>query len=145
MLADNKNNSHKTNEVTKEQLAHLSEVAWQYRENAFLFGKTKVGVAILAEDGAVFGGCNIEHEFRSHDIHAETCGIANMVASGRTKMTAILVVAERTMFTPCGSCLEWIMQFGGPDCRVYFQSSPTAEFVSWSASDLMPYHDAFRV
>ena len=33
-----------------------------------------------------------------------------MISAGKKKLDAILVVAERDKFTPCGSCLDWIFE-----------------------------------
>src|SRR3982751_3188940 len=103
-------------------LSRLCAVAWTVRECAILIGQTKVGCAVLGVNGSVYGGCNIEQRFRSHDIHAEVNALGNMAAAGVKTCVAVLIVAERVKFTPCGACMDWIMQFGGPDCIVAFQS-----------------------
>ena len=126
--------------LTQSQLATMSEVAWKVREHAYLFGTTKVGAAVITNDGSVFAGCNVEHRFRSHDIHAEVNAIGSMVAAGHTDLIAVVVVAERERFTPCGGCMDWIYQFGGSSCLIGFQPSPDAEIVMFRADDLMPYY-----
>src|SRR4051794_19531422 len=96
-------------------LEHMAQLAWTVRENAHLLagGKTKVGCVVLSSDGRLFQGVNIQHQFRSHDIHAEVAAIASMVSAGAKKAVAMVIVAERELFTPCGACLDWIMEFGG--------------------------------
>ena len=94
----------------------------------------------MTSDGSIFAACNVEHRFRSHDIHAEVNAIGSMVAGGYTDLRAVIVVAERERFTPCGGCMDWIYQFGGPSCLIGFQSSPHAEIVLFSADELMPYY-----
>jgi cytidine deaminase len=118
----------------------LSTNAWECRENASILGKTKVGAALLTEDGKIFSGCNIEQLYRNHDVHAEVNAIANMISHGSKKLVAILIVAERNNFTPCGSCLDWIFQFGGPETYVAFQNSPYVDIVKYQAKDLMPHY-----
>ena len=80
----------------------LAATAWKNQKNARILGKTKVGAAVL-QGKEIFGGCNIEHQFRSHDIHVEVSAISSMISAGKKKLDAILVVAERDKFTPCGS------------------------------------------
>ena len=70
-------------------------MAWDYRKNARVLGKTKVGAAVLSKN-KIFGGCNIEHKFRSHDIHAEISAISSMISKGHEKIDAIIIVAQRT-------------------------------------------------
>jgi cytidine deaminase len=126
--------------IEQAQLRDLALKAWKSREHAYVLGNTKVGAAVLANDGAIFLGCNVEHKFRSHDVHAEVSAVTSMVASGRTRLIAMAVVAERENFTPCGSCLDWIFQFGGSSCVVVCQSRPDGELRVFRAGDLMPHY-----
>jgi len=130
----------KATEPTSEQLKALAEAAWAVRENAYTFGHTKVGAAALSVNGEIFIGCNVEHRFRSHDVHAEVNAITSMITAGRTQLIAVVIAAERERFTPCGSCMDWIYQFGGPSCRVGYQSKPGGEITILTAEELMPYY-----
>lgn len=129
-----------TGSVGQKEWERLAEVAWTARSRAFIYGNTAVGAAVLVDSGSVFAGCNVEHKFRSHDIHAETNAISTMIASGCHKIEAVLVVAERERFTPCGACMDWIFQFGGADCLVGFQGTQQGEILVLRASELMPYY-----
>ncbi|MBP4043948.1 cytidine deaminase family protein [Chromobacterium violaceum] len=118
----------------------LSISAWKARENAFLIGKTAVGAALITENGKIYTGCNVEHRYRVMDIHAELNAISNMINEGERSFQAILVAAERPRFTPCGSCMDWIFQFGGSHCLIGYQSSAHAEIIIHSANELMPFY-----
>ena len=122
-----------------EVVQKLVNRAWDARSRARVFGETKVGSAALDEDGRIFQGCNIEHRFRSHDIHAETAAIASMVSGGGSRLQAILIAADRERFTPCGACLDWIFELGGPDCVVMFQGTRGA-VSDYTAVELMPHY-----
>jgi cytidine deaminase len=63
-----------------------------------------------------------------------------MVNSGDRELKAILIVAERDNFTPCGSCMDWIFQFGHEQCIVGFQRIPKGEIKFYTAHQLMPYY-----
>ena len=127
--------------VSEGQLHVLAEAAWAARENAYVIGPTKVGCAVLAEDEAIFTGCNVEHRFRCHDIHAEVNAITSMVAGGRGSIIALVIAAERNRFTPCGSCMDWIMQFAADgDCLIVAQSEPNGPFYRYTARELMPHY-----
>jgi cytidine deaminase len=123
-----------------EQWAALSSGAWAARENARVLGRTRVGAAALSSEGGLFSGCNVEHHFRSHDVHAEVNALGSMIASGETKAVASLVASERARLTPCGACLDWIFELGGPDCRVAFEKAPDAIAVTHRADELMPFY-----
>lgn len=126
--------------ASPRQWSDLAEAAWNIRTHAYIFGNTKVGCAVLGSNGQIYTGCNIEHRFRCHDIHAEVNAIANMVAQGETKILAVIVVAERDYFTPCGGCMDWIMQFGDDKTIVAFQNHPGKQPVQFSTTELMPQY-----
>src|SRR5436309_15211554 len=94
--------------LTDARIAELLNAAWDVRRNAHVIGPTKVGCAVLASDGRVFVGCNVEHRFRSHDVHAEVNAITNMVSAGGTAVVAVAIPAERDRVTPCGAGMQWI-------------------------------------
>ena len=129
----------KNSEINEKLWNKLSSTAWNYKKNARILGKTKVGAAVLSK-GEIFGGCNIEHKFRSHDIHAEISAISAMVSSGNKKLDAIVIVSDRTKFTPCGGCLDWIFEFGGPKCLVGYQTKQKGKITIFSAEELMPHY-----
>ena len=126
--------------MSPDEPDRLAAAAWEARANARVIGPIKVGAAVRSEDGSIFAGCNVEHRYRSHDIHAEVSAIASLVASGRRTFQAIMVVAEREYFTPCGACLDWIFEFGGPGVAVLVQSGPGGRTIEHTATQLMPFY-----
>lgn len=127
-------------ELPIETVDAMSLAAWTARNNARILGATPVGCAALSDAGVIHAGCNVEHRFRSHDIHAEPNALSNLVAAGDKACVAVLVVAERDNFTPCGSCMDWIFEIGGPNCLVGFQSRRSQGVTWYAASDLMPHY-----
>ena len=118
----------------------ISLEAWNVRENASILGKTKVGATLVSTNGKMYSGCNIEQLYRNKDIHAEVNAISNMISQGDKKFIAIIVVAERERFTPCGTCMDWIFQFGGADTIVAYQNKKEGEIYKFTANELMPYY-----
>ena len=66
--------------------------------------------------------------------------ITSMIAAGTKKINAILVVADRELFTPCGGCLDWIMQFGTEKTVVAFQAQRNGPFQKYLVQELMPHY-----
>jgi cytidine deaminase len=126
--------------MTDETWRSLADAAWGVREHSRVHGKTRVGAAALSTQGNVHAGCNIEHIFRSHDVHAEVNALTTMAATGEGPAVAILIAAERDRFTPCGGCLDWIFELGGPDTQVAFQGSPGGSLLVLRADELMPHY-----
>jgi len=118
----------------------LTPHAWRVREAARVIGPTRVGCAVLSDNDKVWVGCNVEHRFRSHDVHAEVNALSSLVAGGDNKAVAVIVVAERSNFTPCGSCMDWIFEIGGPSCWVGVQAAENATITWCTARDLMPHY-----
>lgn len=126
--------------INDEDWQKLSIAAWKCREAACISGTTKVGAALLTPDKSIFSGCNIQHYYCNHDIHAEVNAISTMVASGYRLLYGILIVAEREQFTPCGSCMDWIFQFGGASCCVGVQANKNGRIKIFQSAELMPYY-----
>ena len=124
----------------KNGLKYLALKAWETRENASVLGETKVGAALLSASGEVYCGCNVEQLYRNKDIHAEVSAINNMISSGEKKFSKIIIVAKREKFTPCGTCMDWIFQFGGPETVVAYQNEINGEIYKFTAKELMPHY-----
>jgi cytidine deaminase len=119
----------------------LLERAWRVRDSAYVIGPTKVGCAVLSISHCIYTGCNVEHRYRSHDVHAEVNAITSMISAGETQLVALAIAAERERFTPCGACLDWIFQFADPDtCLVICQVQPGGAITQYPLIDLMPFH-----
>lgn len=129
-----------SHELPDDVERELAKVAWDAGTEARVLGHTKVGAAALDISGRIFAGCNVEHRFRSHDIHAEINAISSLVVGGGKKLVAIFIAARRERFTPCGGCLDWIFEIGGEDCLVHVQSEPDGPISRHAASELMPYY-----
>lgn len=76
------------------------------------YSNFQVGAAILAEDGNIYAGCNVENAAYPVGCCAEASAISAMVMSGQTSIAAIAVVgAGDELCTPCGGCRQRIREF----------------------------------
>ena len=91
----------------------LFEAAERVRAKAHApYSKFAVGAAILADDGNIYAGCNIENAAYPLGNCAEASAIAAMVAGGATRITRIFVTGPGTApVTPCGGCRQRIREF----------------------------------
>ncbi len=101
-----------------EQLLAQSKIA---RENAYVpYSKFPVGAALLAEDGTVFHGCNVENASYGLTNCAERTAIFKAVSQGVKKFKAIAIVADTEgPCAPCGACRQVIAEFCKGDMPVY--------------------------
>lgn len=78
-----------------------------------------VGAAILADDGKIYSGCNIENAAYPQGNCAETSAIAAMIAGGARRITRIYVTGPgQSPVTPCGGCRQRIREFADLDVEV---------------------------
>lgn len=97
----------------------LIELARRVRERAYApYSKFKVGAALLADDGRIFTGCNVENASYGLTICAERAAIFKAVSEGARRFVSIAVVADTDdPVSPCGACRQVLWEFAG-DLRV---------------------------
>ena len=98
----------------------LFEAAEAVRANAYApYSKFQVGAAILADDGKIYAGCNVENAAYPVGNCAEPSAIAAMLAGGGKRITRIYVTGPGvTPVTPCGGCRQRIREFADLDVEV---------------------------
>jgi cytidine deaminase len=94
---------------------HLITIAKQSRENAHApFSNFRVGAALRANSGRVFGGCNVENATYGLTVCAERIAIFKALSEGERGFDAISVVTDTDILTPpCGACRQLIWEFCG--------------------------------
>lgn len=97
-----------------------------------------VGAAVVASDDRVFAGCNVENASYGLTLCAERSALAAAVGAGARSVRAIvLVTATDRVCAPCGACLQWVSEFGGPETEVIW-ASVAGDVVRWTLGDLLP-------
>jgi cytidine deaminase len=90
------------------------------------YSKFQVGAALLADDGGVQRGCNVENASYPAGICAERTAICAAVASGRRRFVAIAVAGpDGVAITPCGICRQVLSEFS-PDGQLRVIARDTA-------------------
>lgn len=94
----------------------LVEMAWDTRLNAHApYSQFQVGAALLASDGRVFTGCNVENLSYGLTMCAERVAIGAAIAAGANEFAAVAVVADTGVpISPCGACRQVLAEFGVP-------------------------------
>ena len=92
----------------------LVDAAWSAREQAYApYSKFAVGAALLAADGRIFVGCNVENLSFGLSNCAERVAVATAVAAGAREFLAVAVVADTDVpVSPCGACRQVLSEFG---------------------------------
>ena len=99
----------------------LLSLAARARESAYApYSGFAVGAALLATDGTVYTGCNIENAAFTPTVCAERVAVFRAVADGKRDFSAIAVVGGKAgeragRCTPCGVCRQVLAEFCDPE------------------------------
>jgi cytidine deaminase len=98
----------------------LIQEANKAREFAYVpYSNFKVGAALLAKDGQVFHGCNIENAAYSMTNCAERTALFKAYSEGVTQFESLVVVADTEgPVSPCGACRQVISELCDPEMEV---------------------------
>lgn len=114
----------------------LITAAWQARERAYApYSKFAVGAALLAADGRVFGGCNVENISYGLTMCAERVAIGAAVVDGVRDFVVMAVVADTAVpISPCGACRQVMAEFGVPKVLLANRSG----WLEFTLEELLP-------
>src|SRR5262245_2605495 len=91
----------------------LVTAAAEARTKAFApFSHFQVGAAVLAEDGTIVPGCNVESASYGLTMCAERVAVFSGVALGYRHFKQVAVVTDTpTPTPPCGACRQVLWEF----------------------------------
>lgn len=117
----------------------LRQRAAAVREQAYApYSNFRVGAALLAKDGRVFTGANVENASYGLSLCAERAAVAQAVAAGAQEFEAIAIVAgDTTPVPPCGMCRQFLAEFA-PRMPVHSYTPSGAQLES-TVSELLPH------
>lgn len=123
--------------VTDTQLFAAAEAV---RARAYApYSRFHVGAAILADDGKVYAGCNIENAAYPIGNCAEASAIAAMVAGGGKRIRRMYVTGPGiAAVTPCGGCRQRIREFADQDV-VVISHGVDGKALSMTVAELLPH------
>ena len=103
------------NTVTDEKLLEMAVgmLAYSYVP----YSNYPVGAALLARDGRVFTGCNVENAAYGNTMCAERTALFKAVSEGAREFEAVAIAARGSAPFPCGACRQSLYEFA-PDLRV---------------------------
>ena len=131
--------------MERMQAQQLIRAAFAARRFAYTpYSHFKVGAALLAQNGQVFTGCNIESASYSPTNCAESTALFKAVSEGVTEFSAIAIVGSREgevnriVTSPCGVCRQALFEFCGPDLTVIMARSEE-DYLETTLGELLPY------
>ena len=120
--------------------------ACKAREQSYCpYSHFAVGAALLAEDGQVFEGCNIENAGFSSTVCAERTAFFKAVSQGVTKFKAIAIVGGAhgqkvsEICPPCGVCRQVMREFCDPQSFEIVLGTCEDDLKVLKLEELFPY------
>lgn len=103
----------------------------------------KVGASLLAADGTIYQGCNIENAAYTPSNCAERTAFFKAVSEGVTDFSAICIVGGKDgipteITAPCGVCRQVMMEFCNPETFLIILASSREEYQVFTLKELLP-------
>lgn len=117
----------------------LIEKAAEAREFAYApYSHFKVGAALLAKNGRIFVGCNIENASYSATVCAERTAFFKAISEGVHEFEAIAIVGGKEgeiapFCAPCGVCRQVMAEFCDKDFKLVLGSPEKFEVYTLDA------------
>ena len=103
----------------------------------------KVGAALMAKDGTIYTGCNIENAAYGPSNCAERTAFFKAVSEGVREFRAICVVGGKgesltEYAAPCGVCRQVMMEFCRPEEFEIILAKNKKEYDVYPLKELLP-------
>ncbi len=118
----------------------LIEEAYEAKKQSYApYSGFHVGAALLALDGEIYRGCNIENAAYSPTNCAERTAFFKAVSEGKREFAAIAIVGDKREFlAPCGVCRQVMSEFcDAKQFKIILASSKT-EYEIYTLEELLP-------
>lgn len=121
----------------------LIEQAIKAREFSYSpYSNFKVGAALLAKNGKVYTGCNIENAAFTPTNCAERTAFFKAVSEGVTEFEKIVIVAGKDAIedytAPCGVCRQVMMEFCNPSKFMVIMAKTPEDYKEMTLEEVMP-------
>ena len=130
--------------MTEKKIQELIETAAAQLAFSYTpYSHFKVGAALLAKNGRVYTGCNIENAAYTPTNCAERTAIFKAVSEGVREFEAICIVGgpegRIVDYTPpCGVCRQVMMEFCQPEEFQIILAKGKDDYRIYKLKDLMP-------
>ena len=128
----------------KKQIQELNKIAVEMTKRSYApYSHFQVGAALLAKDGRIFTGCNIENAAYTPTNCAERTAFFKAVSEGAKEFTAISIAGGpggvlTEGISPCGVCLQVMMEFCDPETFVVYMAADEEHYDEMLLKDLLP-------
>src|SRR5262245_59906871 len=119
------------------------QAALDVRQRAYAkYSQFLVGAAVLAVDGKIYTGCNVENSSYGLTICAERAAVFSAIAACQRQFQ-LLAVATTGGGTPCGACRQVLAEFAPELPILLVDVGQPKAIVETNLRDLLP--QAFKL
>ena len=113
--------------------------AQQAKKRAYVpYSQFPVGAALLASNGRIYTGCNVEISSYGLTICAERTAIFKAISEGERNFKAIAIVSnDPEIISPCGACRQVLWDLAGNIDVI--MSTPKGKTKTQKLKTLIPY------
>ncbi len=130
--------------LEQNTILNLINTAFEQRKFSYApYSHFCVGAALLAENGQIYTGCNIENGAYSPGNCAERTAIFKAVSEGVKDFRAICIVGApkgeepHELCPPCGVCRQVMLEFCCPEFQIILASG-REEYQVFTLEELVP-------
>jgi cytidine deaminase len=115
----------------------LVDAAREAQRHAYApYSHFRVGAALLAEDGTIYTGCNVENASYGLTICAERAAVFAAARAGVRRFRRIVVATDvDPPASPCGACRQVLAEFG---LDVQVEAVGPQRSRTWTLAELLP-------
>lgn len=130
--------------LEKEMIEELIGIAIEMTNMSYSpYSHFKVGAALLAKNGQIYRGCNIENAGYTPANCAERTAFFKAVSEGVREFTAIAVVGGKEgvlteLTAPCGVCRQVMMEFCDPKTFQIILATDQKNYQILTLEELLP-------
>lgn len=128
----------------KKTIEHLLETAIEMTKMSYApYSDFRVGAALLAKDGRIFTGCNIENAAYTPTNCAERTAFFKAVSEGVTRFSAIAIAGGQGgkiagAAAPCGVCRQVMREFCDPKEFEIYMATDEKNYEKATLEELLP-------
>lgn len=123
----------------------LIQMALDARRGAYApYSHYQVGAALLADDGGIFTGCNVENASYGASCCAERTAVFRAVSEGKRRFLTIAVAGglegrEPAEYAwPCGICRQVLREFADGNKMTVIVAKSVSDYKEYSLNELLP-------
>ena len=123
------------------QYKQLIRQAVEAKEFAYVpYSNFRVGAALLAKNGKIYKGCNIENASYTPTNCAERTAFFSAIADGVTEFSGIAIVGDRDQYlAPCGVCRQVMAEFCDAKEFQVILAKSESDYKVLSLEEIFPY------